>query len=295
MIIIKIFGGLGNQMFQYSFGKALSIMLKRKLIIDKSYFEPQNYPFDLHPYYPYKLDLYNIKDDFAPRMISTYQNIIQKKNIYSYLNPLFLKYFENVPVFFNKDNFLNDDMKKTKTAFLTGFWQNDVLKEKHRDIITKSLTLKEISKNSKELLKKIKDSNSVSIHFRKGDYISNPIFKKVYANCDLSYYDSAIKKIKGQVNNPQFYLFTDNQKWLETNFKLKNNMHMIDKSIYDHEQQFLFSKCKHSIIANSSFSWWGAWLNDFYNKLVIRPQNWFNDPNRKNDIYFPNKWIKIPN
>ena len=296
LIIIKIFGGLGNQMFQYAFGKALSLKYNRKLFIDKSYFDEENYPYDLHPdHYPYKLDLYNIHDEFISNTISKYQKLISQKRLYKLSNPLANIFAKKLPVYLNKRNFTFDNLEKTNYAFLDGYWQGDEMKEYFREEILKSFTLKNSSEITNQVISEINTSNSVSIHFRKGDYLSNPKFYSVFAECSVDYYKKAMNKINETVDNPKYFIFSDNINWVKQNLHITDDMSIIEDDIIDHEQQYLMTQCKHNIIANSSFSWWGAWLNKYDNKIVIGPQNWFKNIERSNDVYYPINWSIINN
>jgi hypothetical protein len=291
MIIIKIFGGLGNQMFQYAFGKALSLKYNRKLFIDKSYFDEENYPYDLHSnHYPYKLDLYNIHEDFIPSTISKYQKIISLKRLYKLTNPLVNHFAKNLPVYFNKRNFTFNNLKKTNYAFLNGHWQNYDIIVDYKNEIRKIFELRDITEKAKQTLDDINLSNSISVHFRKGDYLSNPKFKAVYAHCNADYYRNAMVKIRGKVDNPKYFIFSDNMDWVKNNINISDNMYFVSDAVSDYEQQYLMSQCKNNIIANSSFSWWGAWLNKYDNKIVIAPKKWFANFERDNDVFYPINW-----
>jgi hypothetical protein len=278
MIIVKIFGGLGNQMFQYAFGKALSLKLNRKLMIDKSYFNKENYPFDLHPtYYPYLLDKYHIDEGYVSSVCSKYGKLMSKKRAYLIINPIIERLGLNTkyPMLLTKRNYAYETVMNSSFIYLNGYWQNqEKIIARYQNKIRNALTPNNISGESQKLVKKMGSENSVSIHFRKGDYLSNPKFSAVYADCSVDYYNKAMKIIEEKTSGPTYYIFSDNYGWVRENIKIRANMVLMDYDIQDHEQLYLMSQCKHNIIANSSYSWWGANLNQNVNKVVICPKEW---------------------
>ena len=168
--------------------------------------------------------------------------------------------------------------KKSKDFYFDGYWQSEKYFIDHREALLDIFTLsKEISHQSKAYLQGITKSNSISLHIMRGDYVSNESTNKIHGTCDVEYYQQAFSKIKETHDNAHFFVFSDDLDWA------KDNLGFIDKITYielaedipDHEEMFLMSQCNHNIIANSSFSWWGAWLNQHINKIIIAPKNWF--------------------
>ena len=145
----------------------------------------------------------------------------------------------------------------------------------------------------------MQNENSIAIHIRKGkDYLDGTPYKNT---CSIDYYINAINYIKSQISDPIFYVFTDNPTWVENNLKRHINYSLIDWNpaigYGNHYDMQLMSYAKHNIIANSTYSWWGAWLNANSNKIVIGPKEWFN-PNIKEFYYkdlqiLPDQWIKL--
>lgn len=140
----------------------------------------------------------------------------------------------------------------------------------------------------------IKDTESVSIHFRRGDYVTN----KSYLVLDLKYYYNAVELIRSKLKNPNFYIFSDDIDWVKRNFKnkLKSKITFQDCNLSNIEDLMLMSNCKHNIIANSTFSWWGAWLNKNLDKIVIAPSKFFKDDIYNTNLkstYYPQNWIII--
>ena len=179
-----------------------------------------------------------------------------------------------------------------------GVFQNSIMVESVKDVVLDSFQFSpfEDVKNL-AFLKKISKENSVAIHVRKGeDYLKKDIIK---GTCPIEYYISAINYIKAKINNPQFYVFTDNKRWVEDNFD------GIDYTLVDwnpsigwgnHYDMELMSFCSHNIIANSTYSWWGAFLNRNPHKIVIMPNKWFNKIDLNNEVILNTKcknWVVL--
>lgn len=137
----------------------------------------------------------------------------------------------------------------------------------------------------------IQSVNSVSIHFRRGDYIGN----RIHETDKTEYYKEALNIIQSKVENPVYFVFSDDINWIRENFKTSFETHYIDfnDSESNYEDLKLMSSCKHNIIANSSFSWWGAWLNSNPDKIVISPKKWFNDDMLNYEDVIPQSWIQF--
>lgn len=157
-----------------------------------------------------------------------------------------------------------------------------------------------MNEKNQKILEKITQTNSVSIHVRRGDYYNNESAFKIHGNITTKkYYENALEFIKEKVKNPVFFVFSDEFEWVKKNLYFFSNygeVHIIDwnKGFDSYIDLQLMSNCKHNIIANSSFSWWAAWLNKNKNKIVISPKKWVNNINENKIDIIPNNWIKIP-
>ncbi len=266
MVIVKIIGGLGNQMFQYAYAKSLEIR-GFEVKLDLSSF----INYKLHG--GFQLDKYNI-------------NIEQAKYyrlLFSRINP-FIKLKEKNLMFDNNLLLLNGN------EYIKGYFQTEKYFLEIRDLLLKQFTFsKEISNSTKKYKSIIKNKNSCSIHIRRGDYVSDSKTNNIHGICSLNYYKKAIELIKKKYENTNFYIFSDDITWTKGNLEIKNSVY-IDHKCMPHEDIYLMSICMHNIIANSSFSWWGAWLNKNNDKTVIAPVKWFKT--KKNEI-IPENWTKI--
>lgn len=184
-----------------------------------------------------------------------------------------------------------------KNSYLHGYWQSEQYFLEVADVIKSELKFKiALNSQNENIAKSIKAVESVSIHIRRGDYLSNPTAAAIHGSCSQDYYQSAIGQIADKVNDPHFFIFSDDIKWAKENLKMSDYpcqyvSHNRDSSSYVDMQ--LMSLCKHNIIANSSFSWWGAWLNSNESKIVIRPQKWFETNRYDVSTVCPDKWMSI--
>lgn len=260
MKTIKIKGGLGNQLFQYAYGRKL-INDNELVNFDTSFFEQ------------------NKKDTSRPFLL-------KKFNI------------SNSVIFVNKkENYLKKILGKiySKISGNYGFFQSEKYFKNIESIIKKEFTLKDsLSLIAQSFANQIiQNPNSVSIHIRRGDYVSNPSANKHHGICDLEYYRKAILKIKKSVESPLYFIFSDDIEWVKENLKIDNATYVSNPQIQDYEELILMSKCNHHIIANSSFSWWGAWLNPNSDKIVIAPRQWTVNKSSDQLNILPKTWIQI--
>ena len=295
MIIIKLQGGLGNQMFQYAIGKKLSLLNKTKLKLDLSFLLDRT-PRSNFTYRDYNLNIFNLTIESAtPKEIKPFVNYLGskiKRKIYTHL---FLgknnKYINEKQLTCDPDIF-----KLTGNIYLDGYWQTEKYFNDIKNILYNDFTIKiPQDEKNQEIAKIIKNSNSVSIHIRRGDYIENKQTYNIHGICDLDYYYNCINLLLKQLKNPYFFIFSDDHQWAKENLKLDYPMTFVDhnNASKNYEDLRLMSQCKHNIIANSTFSWWGAWLNQNPNKIVYAPQKWFNDSSRDTKDLIPDQWIKV--
>lgn len=277
--IVSIEGGLGNQMFQYAFYLGIK-----------------------HTFFP---------DDYNEIFIAKYKHHngyelnkvfnIKKKKFKNYyfigflkktLKPFMVKNAEKVQL-----NYKQIYTSRNKPIiYYMGYWQSENYFKNISPLIRETFKFNDnkISEKNKNILEEIKKRNSISIHIRRGDYVNDINAKKILGdNCNLLYYQKAIEYIYSVIISPFFYIFSDEPEWVKNNFSFLENSLIIDwnKGKDSWQDMMLMSHCKHNIIANSSFSWWGAWLNNNNNKIVIAPKKWFNT--FEAPYIVPNEWIRI--
>ncbi|MDD5068946.1 MAG: alpha-1,2-fucosyltransferase [Candidatus Pacebacteria bacterium] len=283
MIIFNLKGGLGNQMFQYALGRKLSLQNKDILKLDATLFDKENQR-------RYTLGHFLIQGDIA-----TQEEIRRIKNPHGPLSHLKHLFKKKVLRQFNV-RFLPEILLLKGDIYLEGYWQSEKYFKDIRPILLNDFTLKDgLSEQATRTLMQIRNTkNPVSIHVRRGDYVKSQEAKAYHDMCSPSYYRQALEIIKNKTDSPSFFIFSDDIDWVKGNLKLEGSVtYVSNPAIKDYEELILMSACKHNIIANSSFSWWGAWLNQNLEKIVIAPEKWANiSPKIYKDIV-PESWIKI--
>lgn len=295
MIIVKISGGLGNQLFQYSFGRFLSIKFNCELKFDIQ----TNYHYTNFTRRSFGLTHFNcdLKQASACEIhkFKCYDNNL--------LSRLERKIVQKLP-FINRKYFVQNlyDFQKyipsyRDNCYYDGYWQSENYFKSIEDIIRKDLDFNftfRLSFNNKRILDDIKLNESVGVHIRRTDYITVKPNSLLFTPCSKEYYRRAIDFFTDKLSIPIFYFFSDDIDWAKVNFK-DNRFRFIESNLDCPEVDlFLMSQCKNNIIANSSFSWWGAWLNSNPDKIVISPEKWYNGSLNKNSVdIIPSKWIKI--
>lgn len=291
MIIIRLMGGLGNQMFQYAFGYAMARKKSEILMLDIT-------GFDSDPLRKFALNLFKAETIIASK--KEIENVkfepegfIKKIIRYALKRPRELSQSYYHEPHFHYDSIvwnLNGDL------YLEGYWQSEKYFIEFRKELLEQFKLKKpLHNDTKAFKKEIEKTSSISIHVRRGDFVSNPKTYNFHGICSLAYYNNAVSIIEKKVKNPCFYIFSDDHSWV------KKHLGFIERKLFvelsgdtpDHEEMYLMSRCKHNIIANSSFSWWGAWLNQNPGKIVIAPKKWFRDLHVDTKDLLPKGWMAL--
>lgn len=289
MTIIKLKGGLGNQLFQYAFGRLAASRRAETLIIDKDIMGAQT-----DTYRVYGLGHFNIKAEMAdPKEVRAVK----------YPYGLFSKAWRLVKakVFRIYHVGYEARMLKTRARYLDGYFQSYKYLEPLRAELLKEVSLKEdLSLKYGNLISEMAAVNSVAVHIRRGDYVSDAKTRSAHFICDLAYYERAMDLMKeklasaGKIGAPIFYIFSDDIAWAKENLKTADKLVFVSSpEIKDYEEMMLMSRCRHNIIANSSFSFWGAWLNQNPGKIVIGPREWNRKFQRAYRDLMPEEWLKV--
>ena len=291
MVITNLIGGLGNQMFQYAAGRALSLERNVSLRLGISGFE--NYGlhqgFELQRIFNCPAEIAfeaDVRGILGWQYLSSIRQLLSRPSMAAFrreglvVEPYFHYWQEikNVP----------------SDCYLMGYWQSEkyfleVATQMREDF---SFRLPLENQNA-ELAKQINQVNAVSLHVRRGDYAHNPKTTEAHGLCSLDYYQAAIRYVAERVTPPHFFVFSDDIAWVKNNLKIDFPHQYVD---YNHGAESyndmrLMSMCKHHIIANSSFSWWGAWLNPRMGKIVVAPKHWFSNQTDIQDL-LPQGWVK---
>lgn len=285
MIYSRIRGGLGNQLFQYCMARSLADRLNTSLGLDIRDFNEDS---------PYSMALknFNIRANFNPPGIIKHKtngyfkyllDIISGNHKYVYKEP-YLHFDKNV-------------ISRPNNSYYKGYWQSEkYFKDNKENILNDLRIIRNQSIQNKKISAKIANTVSVSLHIRRGDYISNSEYNASHGTCSLTYYENAVSYlVKNIGKNFKIFAFSDDPAWVYSNLKLPVDIYFVNNNSPEqgYEDLRLMSECNHNIIANSSFSWWGAWLNTYNKKTVIAPSNWYANQYIKNNDIIPPDWIKI--
>lgn len=289
MIVATITSGLGNQLFQYAFARQLSLKYGTSLYFDTRFYQTG---YSRETNRSFKLNKFNIN----------YRNLGKTEEYLLKATKLFPKRkFPPLFKYVNESHFHFDQQalqEKASCLVLTGYWQSEKYFIGIENIIRSELTF--ANKRSVEfdhylnLIQKAK--NPISVHIRRGDYVHHPVFSKTFGFIGEAYYDKAIDMMNTKYDQPYYFIFTDDQEWAKNHFSADISKVFVKNSGEDSDldDMHLMSLCNHHIIANSSYSWWGAWLGHNPDKTVIAPQNWFkNKPDSNTKDLIPDSWIKI--
>ncbi len=284
MINLKIKGGLGNQLFQYAAARSLAIKNNVGINIDYGYYAHSG------PDTPrqYLLDLFKVKVADNHSANSVYDKIHLLHRVLRKLGFKTRRYLKKY-YFENGVGFDAQVLRFKDHIWLTGFFQSYKYFEGIENIIREEFKLRaEFPVNNN-----ITDAESVFVHVRRGDYVSNNAASRFFGLCSLDYYERAISIMKEKLVSPKFFIFSDDIAWTRNNLKIEGAVYVSDGVLQDFEELSIMSQCHHAITANSSFSWWGAWLINNPNKIVITPKQWFADKKASANDLIPDNWLRI--
>jgi hypothetical protein len=289
MIVIQLKGGLGNQMFQYAFGRALSIKHNVQLGLDSS----QYYYNETDPPRSYGLQIFSLD----PSLKLVNNENLHRRSILQRISNRLSNSFKLPNIFPGNiiyESQYHDEIEKIDQKMFIGYWQSEKYFKNVESMIRADFTFTpKALKSMSDLIQSITANNSISIHVRRGDYVGNT----THPVCSLKFYQDSVHFCNSQVQNPLYFIFSDDISWAKENLMIEGKHHYIsaNRGKNDYVDLFLMSKCKHNIIANSSFSWWGGWLNDYHEKIVVAPRKWFNSDelNNEHSDLLPDTWIRI--
>lgn len=300
MKIVKFKGGMGNQMFQYAFLRHLQICYQQTDVkADFSYFSQCEED---------KIRIPRIMEMKATCDVATEQELKSLLHFIPCGEVLGLKYRLmvglqaklNARYYFEKNRAYREVHKLLKYDYFDGYWQSWRYLEPIRGVLLEEFKPKgKLNEKTLRMVKKLSDCNSVFLGVRRGDYISDKQSLAHYGDCDLDYYKRAVKLIQEKVEKPVFVFFSNDIKWVKENLneqtldcKGVEFIYRNEEDIFnDFEELFVMASCKHAVIANSTFHFWGAWLIENSNKIVIAPKDWFKD-DKPIDIV-PDSWIRL--
>lgn len=288
MIIVKLMGGLGNQMFQLAAGKALALRHGVELKADPSWLNKD--AGGKYTQRHYELGIFRseiaIAEEQDLQAYTKTESLLKRAlKKYKLSSSGYARMSEGIPGY--------DPAFESYPAntYLDGYWQSELYFKNYEKEIRELFQFRESIKEAcRPLVQKIERMNAVSLHVRRGDYVENAEAGSFHGLCSPAYYEAAVKRIAELHGAPELIVFSDDVAWCKQHLNFPLPIHFFETGSAA-EDLYLMSRCKHHIIANSSFSWWGAWLNDTKQKTVIAPKTWFAGADDKHII--PSTWIRL--
>jgi len=295
MVIVKLMGGLGNQMFQYAAARRLAWRNKCHLKLDLSFLEGKQYGNTKRYFGLDRLNIVAQKASkfevalCADRNGGIFETVALKTIKLLNLGPSLEVYTERD---FSFDPVV---LELSGNWYLQGYWQTEKYFFDIRGLLLDEFKMKSpLSDIGTVLSEQIINTNSVSVHIRRGDYVNDSKTNEIHGICEISYYAKACFIMERTIKNPHYFVFSDDPEWAFDNLKFNYPVSFVNHNIDAPQEDFsLMKRCKHHIIANSSFSWWGAWLSTNKDKIVIAPKQWFRDRTVNTADLIPDTWQRI--
>lgn len=295
MIICNLVGGLGNQMFQYACARALSLNLNAPLKFTTDTFDTYNSHngFELESVFGLRLEIASRQD--LARLVGWWRSlpVVRRalaKSPYSWLAG---RRFLGEPHFMYWPALLE---RARQGGYLQGYWQSERYFSEHAERIRTDFSFKEDLKGANlQIAHAILQGSAISIHIRRGDYVSNPKTLSVHGICHPDYYHAAIETLLQRCPGARLFAFSDDPQWVSQVLSPRYPGLVLvnqNKGKESYNDMRLMSMCHHHIIANSSFSWWGAWLNPKPEKIVFAPNRWFVNGRDTSDL-IPAGWERM--
>jgi Glycosyl transferase family 11 len=291
MIIVQLKGGLGNQMFQYAAAFALARAHNTQLVLDTTFLHKSANGYTKREF---ELAVFSLTAQLPTDAQAALFQSMEQPTIWERFK---FKFLSKNKIYAEPHFHFDPHMLQQQDGtYLNGYWQSekyflDVESKLRKEFVFKSVP----SERNAELLTHIINENSVALHVRRGDYLNKAITAGHHPVCSVEYYDMAIHEVINKVSEPIFYIFSDDVDWAMQNLKLPADTVYVNHNTgaASFEDMRLMSHCKHHIIANSSFSWWGAWLAKHANQIVIAPKNWFANATVDTKDLVPSNWIRL--
>lgn len=295
MIIVKLMGGLGNQMFQYAAARSLALEKSTWVYLDPAFlYEDAKGRWTQREY---ELDVFNIQYKFERSGRINFLRRLDTSSFWRRLSKTVLWPFPFQHFAEPDSKFHPEIFTYSRNTYLYGYFQSEKYFIKHQETIRSDFSFLDPPKGKNaEMLDRIRSVNAISVHVRRGDYATLKAANEFHGMMGLEYYKAGTEYIMNKINGaPEFFIFSDEPEWVKANLSVPGKAEYIDwnsgKSSF--EDLRLMSNCRHHVIANSSFSWWGAWLNPHKDKIVVAPKSWFNDASRDTSDIIPETWTRL--
>jgi len=290
MITSRILGGIGNQLFQYAAGLAVASRLGAGLQLDRSWFANRDAR-------AYRLDAFAITAGEASDQALREAGIRYPGPIVRSLSRVGLGRLAEVRGYVTEPAFTYwpGILELRDGACISGYWQSERYFEEVAEAVRREFAFRrEPDPENRRTLDAIRDCEAVAIHVRRGDYAANPRTRDYHGTAPLEYYQAAVRRMQSATRDPVFFVFSDDAAWVEQNLRVSARTVYVTHNglARDVEDLRLMSACRHHVIANSTFSWWGAWLADSPGQRVIAPERWFRSGPDTRDL-IPARWERM--
>ncbi len=289
-VVVRLMGGLGNQMFQYATARAVALHKGVPLKLDLSWLQKQ-------PKREYELHNLRVVEEFASLDEIPFANQLGLIDRLLGRAAQMILPRHRQAVYQQKGLAYDPEVFNTRSqVLLVGYWQSEKYFRHIRETLLEEFAVAtDLQAQTIDTAKSIAAVNAVSLHIRRGDYVSEPRTREVHGVCPPDYYRSAVRFIADRVEEPHIFVFSDDMEWAKANLQINLRTAFVDHTDPGRgfEDLYLMRRCQHHVIANSSFSWWGAWLCDSPGKIVIAPRRWFSDPTIEEGDIVPEGWPRL--
>ncbi len=290
MIVVRLSGGLGNQMFQYAAGCEVACRLKTQLVLDGSEFDVPGYHHLSIVHQRIEAQFYDSRtmpsrpgrfgDSWPRRLLQRFRTGQPTLHFVRERGQLWTDLLE----------------RAVDHSYLQGYWQSERFFSGVREKLVREFRpARPLNEQDHAVLDAMAESNSVLVHVRRGDYVSNTRANQVHGTCDTAYYTKAVKRLSDEFGELHLFVFSDDPRWCRENLQFDHPVTFVDHNDASRncEELWLMQHARHFVIANSSFSWWAAWLGDFPGKRIIAPKPWYRDSGRDEGDLIPASWERI--
>lgn len=291
MIAARLIGGLGNQMFQYAAARRLSVVHRVPIELDLSGFRT----YRLHR--GFRLDHFSLPREVRLRNQGRFVTLLSRRA--TSLARIGLGVFGlSRQRIVREKNFHFDPqiLALGEDVYLDGYWQSPKYFNEIEHVIRDEFKVRDpLAGKNLEFAMRMEDCLAVSLHVRRGDYVTDPHTNRYHGTCGPEYYSAAEAVLRNRLGSLHLFVFSDDPDWVEANLRFASPATVVrhNSPEGDYEDLRLMTFCKHHVIANSTFSWWGAWLCPNPDKVVVAPRNWFRDANHSAADLIPENWTRV--
>lgn len=282
-VVVRLKGGLGNQLFQYAAGRSLAERLQADLKVDVAAFGSGDRRYGLGHFIasPQVATPEEVRSAGGARRIQLVLGMLHARG----------------PVLRERHFHFDRRFEQIATSvYLDGYWQSERYFAHIAPLVRDELRVRVApSIANAATLERIRAGTSVAVHVRRGDYVTNAKARRTHGGCPPDYYTAACRFVVERTRRPSFFVFSDDPEWVRANLSFPGAVEYVDHNgpRDAHEDLRLMAACQHHVIANSTFSWWGAWLGHSKTQIVVAPQRWFATRTRRTADLFPTQWVLL--